>query len=148
MMIESKQTYAKNDIIYAQGQGSAFLYLIESGNVGVVIEKDHQLHLINKLGPKNFVGEVEFFRGERRLTSTVALSDLTIYCIKKSDVMDIVEKCPKWVEDIMTTLGDRNYEAINILVEHNILEEEGEGYWTPKEKKEVIEKIRNKKNSL
>ena len=64
MLSEVKQRYTKNDIIYTQGQGSAFLYLIESGNIGVVVEKDSQLNLINKLGPQNFIGEVEFFKDE------------------------------------------------------------------------------------
>ena len=148
MLHEIVQQYSKNDIIYAEGQGSAFLYLIEAGNVGVVFEKDQQLHLINKLGPKNFIGEVEFFSESRRLTSAVALSDVQVYCFKKADIMEVVKKCPDWVNDIMTTLGDRNYDAIKILVEHNIHDEEGDSYWNNKEKKEIIDKIRQKKNSL
>lgn len=148
MLHEICQQYSKNDIIYAEGQGSAFLYLIESGNVGIVFEKDQQLHLIHQIGPKNFIGEVEFFSESRRQTSAVALGDVKVYCFKKNDIIEVVKKCPEWVNDIMVTLGERSFDAVKILVEHNIHNEEGDAYWTPKEKKEVAEKILQKKNSL
>ena len=148
MIDEIRQQYSKNDVIFAQGQGSAFLYLIERGEVGIVVEKERQLHLINKLGPQNFIGEVEFFHGARRATSAVALSDVTLYCFKKNDILEILEKCPQWVNDIMTTLGERNFEAMNIIVEHNIFNEDVDSYWKPKEKKEVVEQILAKKNSI
>ncbi len=148
MITKNKQTFAKNEIIYAQGQGSAFLYIIESGNVGIVFEKGHQLHLVNTLGPKNFIGEVEFFCNERRLTSAVALSDVTLYCLKKADIIGVVQKCPEWVGNIVSMIGERNYESMKVLIEHNIYDENIDDYIDNKSKQLLLEKIQEKKNSV
>jgi CRP-like cAMP-binding protein len=116
-------TYKEGAVIFAQGEPSNFLYLIDSGEVKLVKDDGHRLMLLSVIGEKSFLGELSMFSDELRSASAIAVKDTTVYMIKKSDISKVLKDCSNWVSDIMVTLCDRMRSTIDILSEHRISDE-------------------------
>ncbi len=114
----------KGQVLFVEGEASAYLYIIVQGKVRVVKENDSELIPISVVGDKSFLGELSMFSDEPRSACAFAIEDTDVLMIKKSEIKKVIKSCPLWVSEIMETLSNRLRSSIEILREHKIVEED------------------------
>jgi serine/threonine protein kinase len=65
----------------SQGEKRNTCYIVQKGNCQVIIEKERERHVISRIGPKEFVGEMALLTGEDRSAHVVAESDMHLWAI-------------------------------------------------------------------
>jgi CRP/FNR family cyclic AMP-dependent transcriptional regulator len=135
-------------ILFAEGELATDLYIIKSGEIRIVKEKEKKLIPISILKEGDFIGELSLFSMEKRSASAIVIKDSEVMIIDKADIQKAVNECPEWVTDIMVTLGDRLRDSTTMLREHNIIDDiltEGNPF-TPNEEIGFIKGISNYRN--
>jgi CRP/FNR family transcriptional regulator, cyclic AMP receptor protein len=115
--------YKKGQVIFAEGENSSYLYLINYGEITVVKDDGQRLIPISQVKDKEFLGEQSIFVDEVRSTTAIATKDSEVYIIKKSEVKHVMKNCPEWVGNIMATLCERLNHSNEVLREHRIMSE-------------------------
>ena len=100
----TKVLFRKNDIIYHIGSESRELFIVESGQLGLILEESRGTKVIETLLPGTMVGELEMFSGKMRISSLVALTEATCWILSKKSFEFVAQKNPalalKFVSDI------------------------------------------------
>jgi len=120
---EQAVTYKAGSVIFAQGEPSNYLFLVDRGEVKLIKEDGHRFMLLSIIKEKSFLGELSMFSDDLRSASAIAVNDTTVYMIKKSEISKVLKDCSNWVSDIMVTLCDRMRSTIDILSEHRIVDD-------------------------
>ncbi len=85
-----RKDYAKDDLIFSDGDTADYIYFIESGHVYIYIEKFTHKEEICTMGAGEYFGEMAFFSGERRSASAAALLDSTLLRVDKAAFLDLI----------------------------------------------------------
>lgn len=88
----TKRHYAKDSVIFSEGDFADEMYFIDSGRVSIVIQEFTQKESVGELGPGEYFGEMAFFSGDRRSASVIALEDTVLHCIGRNSFLDIYER--------------------------------------------------------
>lgn len=90
-----ERAYNDGDTIFRQGGEGHALYIIKSGSVKIVLEKDDgsRLHLTT-LSPGHIIGEIAFLMGERHSASAVADGPTEVLLFQRDDFDAIVLEDP------------------------------------------------------
>lgn len=115
--------YKKGQVLFAQGESSSLLYIVQSGEIGIFLEDKDRLTLLNTVGEKDFIGELSMFSDDKRNATAIALSDSRLVVVQKSDISKVLKMCPEWVTNIMLTLTDRLRNTVDVLREHRVVDE-------------------------
>lgn len=119
--------FKKGQVIFAEGEASSYLYIVISGEVRIFKETKGKLMPITVVGPKDFIGELSMFNDEPRSATAIATKDSQLMLIKKSDIRKVLRSCPEWVSNIMITICDRLRSTVEVLREHKIVDDLGNG---------------------
>ena len=115
--------FKRGDVVFSAGEASKHLYIVAKGQVQIFKENKNRLELITVVNQKDFIGELSLFEDKVRSATAIATRETELIQIKKADVRRVVELCPDWVSEIITTLTDRLRHSINVLREHRIDED-------------------------
>lgn len=115
--------YKKGQVIFAEGETSSYLYLVNYGEITILKEDGQRLQPISQVKDKEFLGELSIFVDELRSATAIATEDTEVYIIKKSEVKHVMKNCPEWVGNIMATLCERLNHSNEVLREHRIMSE-------------------------
>lgn len=137
-------SFKKGAILFKEGDMVAHFYIIKSGVVRLFKEVDNSIETVSVLTENDFVGEVEFFTDGARLTSAVTMTPVDMIAIKRSEVKKVVQLCPSWVNDIMSTLSERYSESMSILLEHKIFDSTHDEDLETKEKVTIFKKLQER----
>ena len=148
MTDENIVTFKKDTILYTEGEMVTHFYIIKNGEVRLLKQTENSIETVSVLYGGNFVGEVEFFIEQPRITSAVAMSDLEVVAIKKTDVMKVLKLCPNWVSDIMSTLSERYSDSVNVLREHGIFDSDPSHQLDSKDKATILKRLQEKKKRI
>ncbi len=88
------ERYAKDDIVFAQGEEGEALYLIESGQVKVVVQDGNEERILSFLGPGSFFGEMALLTGERRSATVQVSIDAELWVLHKDDWDHLLREQP------------------------------------------------------
>ena len=80
-----KQQFQRKQIVYHFGQEPAALYIVDSGQLGLVLEESIGTKVIETLLPGTMVGELEMFSGKPRISNLVSLTETTVWSLAKND---------------------------------------------------------------
>ena len=116
--------FKKDQIIFAEGDASLYMYIVKTGKVRVVKGIDESFIPISVLGPQEFIGELSLFDDKTRTTTAIAEEDSELIAFRKSHLKKVVRQCPEWVENIMRTLCDRLRSSITMLRDHKIVDDQ------------------------
>ena len=119
--------YKRGQVIFAQGEASSYLYIVASGEVGIFLEDNEKLTLLNTVGAKDFIGELTMFSDDKRNATAIALEESKLVIIQKAEIRKVLKMCPEWVSNIMLTLTDRLRNSVDILREHRVVDEISSG---------------------
>ena len=104
----STRRYAAGERIMKQGDEGDQLFLIEHGEVAVVLEPPNAPAVeLARLGKGKFFGEMSLLTGARRTASVRATSECAVLVVGKQDFQQILEKAPELVEKISAILAAR-----------------------------------------
>ena len=112
----------RDQVLFVEGESSAYLYIVLRGKIRVVKEMDSKLIPISVIGKKSFIGELSMFSDAPRSASAVAMEATEVLMVKKSDIRKVIKQCPIWISEMMNTLSDRLRGGLDILREHNIVD--------------------------
>lgn len=118
-----EKDYEKNDIICHEGDDGQYIYILQSGKLGIF--KNDQL-VSEYTKPGTILGEMSIILGEERSASIKALEKSTVSIIRLS-VIDMVRNFPSFTVKILTVLAERlketTTELSDSLIDHNVDEE-------------------------
>ena len=86
--------YVKDDVVFVQGGLGNAMYLIEAGQVVVVVQSGSDEQILSYLGPGSFVGEMALLLGELRSSTVRVVIDADLLARQKSDLDDLLMQYP------------------------------------------------------
>ncbi len=112
--------FAPGSQLIAQGSMADDIYFIESGEGVVVLETGQGSPVrLMAFGPGTILGEVAFYRGERRSASALASTDVKAWQLKRSVLAEIERKSPKLAatfhQQIARALAERLQNANRLI---------------------------------
>lgn len=120
----------RNAVVFAEGDSSAFVYIVKRGKIRVVKESSGQLISLALIKKHDFLGELTIFDDKPRSASAIVEEDCEVVMIKKTDLRKVLKTCPDWVHRILDTLSERLRDSNEILREHGISDDCEDGQIT------------------
>lgn len=102
-----RRIWAKGETLVRQGAPGDSLFLIASGDVGVVLSVDGAERQVATIQPGNILGEMSLLTGEPRAASCVALTDVVTHEISHDLFQRLLEQNPGVIEVITGVLSER-----------------------------------------
>lgn len=99
--------------IFSEGDEADYIYIIDSGEVSVFIEKFNTREEIQRLGPGEWLGEMALFHQNRRTASAEALQTATMLRVRKEAFMNLLAAAPGLASKIDGTLSLRREELVS-----------------------------------
>ena len=105
-------SYSRGQTLFLEGDESQDLYVLISGEVGVI--KGDKL-LATLVEPGTLFGEMSVLLGNKRTATVRALTDAEVFCIPADRVKDFLLKYPEAAQTITRLLAQRLDETSQIL---------------------------------
>ena len=99
--------YKDQDVIIKQGETGNCMYVIQSGEVEILKEKDGRLVRIATRNSGDFIGEMALFSHELRSATVRALGDVRILTVDKRNLLTSIQKDPSLAFRIIEVLSKR-----------------------------------------
>lgn len=115
----TKRAYAKGEIVVHQGEDDGDLFIIEEGEVSVILDRpgtDRDVE-IARLGPGKFFGEMALMTGDRRRATVKAMSDCELIAVGRGAFQRILLRSPEIAERVSEVLANRKAEFDRIAEE-------------------------------
>jgi len=120
---EDKLIFNNGEILFSEGSPSHFLYLIKSGKVLLAKEENEKLRKVEIMGKKDIIGLNSLIIDKDHEYTSFSIGRVEVIKIKKSEIKGILAKCEPWLIDLMKVICGRLNKTIEILENHNLLEE-------------------------
>jgi len=106
------KNFKQDDVIFQEGDDADFIYFVESGEVGISVQKFTTQEEVSTLGPGAYFGEMAVFAKNRRNATARAKTDTELSTVDKSDFLKLMESNPVLADRINQVLAARNEELI------------------------------------
>ena len=90
-----------------QGNLGDTCYIVQAGTCQVQIEKNGESHVISRIGPREFVGEMALFTGENRSAHVVAETDLKVWSLERELFQKLVATYPEVATFLTEIIAER-----------------------------------------
>lgn len=117
--LTKRRTFAKDEVIFSEGDTADSMYFIESGRVSIRIQKFADEEEIATLGPGEYFGEMAFFCNGERTATVVALIDVSLLRLEKNEFLNIMRTDRSISAKIYETLRRRKEE---LLLKENLID--------------------------
>lgn len=104
--------YSAGEPIFAEGDEADFIYFVDSGRVGVFIEKFSTREDIQSLGAGEWLGEMALYHNNRRTASAKALEDTRMLRVRKEAFLALMADDAGLARKINDTLNRRSEELV------------------------------------
>lgn len=99
--------YKSGDVIIKQGTTGNCLYVIQQGNVEVIIETEQGDKKVAVLGEKDFFGEMGLFEKDVRSCTVRAANDVKVLTIDKRNFYKTIQKDPSLAFNLLEKMSKR-----------------------------------------
>jgi CRP/FNR family transcriptional regulator, cyclic AMP receptor protein len=100
--------YASGEVVFHQGDAGAALYIIESGEVKIVLQSpEGKETVLVLLGPGDFFGELALLDGEPRSADAVATAASALLILRREDFARYVTEQPRMTVSLLAALSRR-----------------------------------------
>jgi len=106
------KVYHDGDVIIRQGDVGDCMYVIQEGQVEVILENQGQEILLQVHGPGAFFGEMAIFDKDVRSATVRALGDAKILTVDKKNLMRRVHEDPSLAFKLVETMSGRIRELV------------------------------------
>lgn len=91
-----RRRYARNQVIFVQGDPGANLCIVEEGRVRICVSSEDGKELVLRmLGPGDFFGELALLDGEPRSADAIAQEPCQLLLLQREDFLAFVEARPR-----------------------------------------------------
>jgi small-conductance mechanosensitive channel len=101
------EAYGRGEKIVLEGETGTDLYLVERGQVAVMVDGGGAPRELARLGPGDFFGEMSLTTGEPRRATVVALGDVVAVRLDKESFREVLARDPRVVDEIGRVLAAR-----------------------------------------
>ncbi len=116
-----REHYGRGDLVFANGELSDRMYIIQSGQVKVISEHNGSEKIHSYLNPGNFFGETALLTGEPRHTSIRVVIDSDLISLGRQDLQELIEEYPAIAVEISRELSRRLTHQIQTPVQQEEL---------------------------
>jgi hypothetical protein len=109
--VVGEERHPPGTTLVREGEFGDCMYLIHAGEVEITRGGLHLGHL----GPPQYFGEMSLFDGEHRAASVTATTHVRLLCLKRDDLLQVIEDHPGIAVAICQTLSRRVRELIEQL---------------------------------
>ncbi|NQU85470.1 MAG: cyclic nucleotide-binding domain-containing protein [Mariniphaga sp.] len=110
-MREKKTTlgshFSNGEIIFKQGTTGDCLYVIQEGNVDIIIESDDKETKVAELSEKDFFGEMALFQKDVRSCTVRANGDVKVLTINKRNFYKTIQNDPSLAFNLLEKMSKR-----------------------------------------
>jgi CRP-like cAMP-binding protein len=99
--------YGRGERIVSEGDEGADLFVLERGQVAVLVGHGTQAQEIARLGPGDFFGEMSLMTGEVRRATVVAQGDVEAVRVDKDSFREVLSRSPHVLDEIGRVLVAR-----------------------------------------
>lgn len=103
------------DVITKEGAQEKKMYLLKSGSLNVLVQREGKNHKVGEVKEGELVGEMSFVDGKPRSATVVAASDCELIEVSVDSFQNAIDALPLWLQQFIQTLTRR-------LREHNFRE--------------------------
>lgn len=100
-----RQRFPGGARILRMGESDRTLYILQSGEVDVVVEAPGQLKVIATIGAGSVFGELAFFDGAPRMASIYATEDCELLALSQPAFMKLSAWHPRIARELLFDLG-------------------------------------------
>ena len=103
----SEQAYAAGDVVCREGDPADRLFLLLAGTVHVYVERDGKAITYNRLQAGECFGEMALLEETTRSATVQAEAPVRCLTLSKQDFLDLLQRQPRIVQEIMKALLQR-----------------------------------------
>jgi len=107
----TKKRFSKGETLIREGNAEC-AYIIESGNVEIVVLRDSQLIQVATRGPGSLIGEMAMIDDKPRTATVRALDDCTVLEITREEFAQRVESADPVIKMVMRVVTARYRDMI------------------------------------
>lgn len=101
------KVYGDGDVIVQQGDVGDQMFVIQDGQVEVIVVQDDQEKRLNVLGPGDFFGEMAILERKARSATVRALGQARVLTVDSENLMRRFHKDPSLVYRMLETMSHR-----------------------------------------
>lgn len=102
-----REHYSRGELVFAEGDFGDRMYIIQSGQVKVVSERNGTERIFSYLNPGNFFGETALLTGEPRNASVRVVIDSDLISLGRQELQELIEQFPNMAVEISRELSRR-----------------------------------------
>src|SRR5580765_4396384 len=102
-----REHYGRGELVFAEGDFGDRMYVIQSGQVKVVSERNGTEKIFSYLNPGNFFGETALLTGEPRNSSIRVVIDSDLISLGRQELQELIEVHPAIAVEISRELSRR-----------------------------------------
>ncbi|HET6445973.1 MAG TPA: cyclic nucleotide-binding domain-containing protein [candidate division Zixibacteria bacterium] len=107
------KVFHDGDVIIRQGDIGDCMYVIQDGEVEVILESEGQEIPLQVHGPGSFFGEMAIFDKDVRSATVRAIGDATVLTVDKKSLMRRVHEDPSLAFKLVETMSGRIRELVD-----------------------------------
>jgi hypothetical protein len=108
----TRRSFTGDSLIFAEGAGLGYFYIIESGAVAIHIDKSGVSELVAVLSPGSYFGEMAILAQDKRMASAMALGEVVLSCVSQEDFRAFLADHPLLATEIGLNLARRNQDLL------------------------------------
>ncbi len=102
-----ERPYAPGETIIRQGEQGGELFIVQRGDVEVLLDADGESIEVARLGPGAFFGEMSLMTGEPRMATVRTLRETQVLVVSKGAFAKVLDASPELAERISEMLAER-----------------------------------------
>jgi len=102
-----RRLYAPGELVIQQGDHGEELFIVEKGNVEVLVDVHDGMQHVATLKPGQFFGEMSLMTGEQRKATVRTEGEVTLLVVSKESLQPILEASPDLAHEISDVLAER-----------------------------------------
>lgn len=116
-----REHYGRGELVFAEGDFGDRMYIIQSGQVKVISERNGSEKIFSYLNPGNFFGETALLTGEPRNAGVRVVIDSDLISLGRQELHELIESYPTIAVEISRELSRRLTRQIQTPVQQEEL---------------------------
>ena len=112
MPLANKKRFSKGEALIREGERGECAYIVDSGNVEILVQRGGQLIQIGTRGPGSLIGEMAMIDDKPRTATVRALDDCTVLEITRDDFAHRVESADPVIKMVIRVITSRYRDMI------------------------------------
>ncbi|RTL69960.1 MAG: cyclic nucleotide-binding domain-containing protein [Hyphomicrobiales bacterium] len=104
MAFLQRRTLELGEALYVAGSGADTIDIIATGSVSIVVGSPHKPVEVRRMARRTVLGEMGFFRGQKRSASVIADGDVVVYTLSRGEYQRMLREMPDLAQQFLVYL--------------------------------------------